>query len=425
MRHPLAEQRRHQRLIAAALLATIAPTWPVSVAADDIDHRKAVVERRLNSAGRDLDQSSSELDAAIRALRVAQGRLSRARGIYADMHARLLAARALDALLQKRLVSAQDALRVARQDVTDAAKRIDRQVAALRRIAVSTYEAGDPSLLALSMVLKSQNPAELSSQLNSVSNLLAKKAAVLERLDATRAIARGREQARARAEKRVSRERNRAAWIVRRRVAIEKRASRAQAAVQVLLSKREAQRAAARRARVSDLRRLSELKRERQRVAQLLRRRAQQAKRRAAALTSSAGIRTRSTGRMAWPVSGPITSPFGMRFHPVFKRWSLHDGLDIGAACGTPVRAAASGRVVATYYNNAYGNRVIVDHGVLRSVAVATTYNHLSGFSAYIGQYVHRGDVIGFVGTTGASTGCHLHFMVLRSGAATNPGAWL
>lgn len=114
-----------------------------------------------------------------------------------------------------------------------------------------------------------------------------------------------------------------------------------------------------------------------------------------------------------------------MRFHPVYKRLSLHDGLDIASPCGTPVRAAADGRVLATYYNSAYGNRIIMDNGSQGGVGVGTTYNHLSGYSAVVGQRVGRGDVIGYVGTTGASTGCHLHFMVLENGRATDPEPWL
>jgi len=124
-------------------------------------------------------------------------------------------------------------------------------------------------------------------------------------------------------------------------------------------------------------------------------------------------------------VLGWITSPYGMRFHPVYRYMSLHDGTDFGAGCGTPVRAAASGTVVATYYHSAYGNRIILDNGYQRGVGLATTYNHLSRYSTYAGQRVARGEIIGYVGTTGASTGCHLHFMVLENGATVDPMTWL
>jgi murein DD-endopeptidase MepM/ murein hydrolase activator NlpD len=81
--------------------------------------------------------------------------------------------------------------------------------------------------------------------------------------------------------------------------------------------------------------------------------------------------------------------------------------------------------VVARYYNGAYGNRVVIAHGLRGGVGLATTYNHLRRFSTFTGQRVQRGEVIGFVGSTGYSTGCHLHFMVLRNGRPVNPRPWL
>jgi murein DD-endopeptidase MepM/ murein hydrolase activator NlpD len=114
-----------------------------------------------------------------------------------------------------------------------------------------------------------------------------------------------------------------------------------------------------------------------------------------------------------------------MRLHPVYKRWTLHDGTDFGAACGTPVRAAAGGRVIAAYYNGGYGNRVIIDNGYHRDVGLGTAYNHLGSYSTFVGERVERGDIIGYVGNTGYSTGCHLHFMVFENGAAVDPMGWL
>ena len=132
-----------------------------------------------------------------------------------------------------------------------------------------------------------------------------------------------------------------------------------------------------------------------------------------------------SNGFLDYPVDTYITSSYGMRLHPVYHRWTLHDGTDFGAPCGTPIRAAASGEVIAVYYNPGYGNRVIMDNGYHRGVGLGTAYNHLSSYSTYEGQKVKRGEVIGYVGNTGYSTGCHLHFMVFENGATVNPMNWL
>jgi murein DD-endopeptidase MepM/ murein hydrolase activator NlpD len=123
-------------------------------------------------------------------------------------------------------------------------------------------------------------------------------------------------------------------------------------------------------------------------------------------------------------VAARITSPFGMRFHPVLHYWKLHDGTDFGAACGTPIRAAYAGRVAERYYNAGYGNRLMIDHGYVGGRYVTTGYNHASHYIVHVGQRVREGQIIGYVGTTGFSTGCHLHLMVWIGGRLRNPMTW-
>jgi murein DD-endopeptidase MepM/ murein hydrolase activator NlpD len=126
----------------------------------------------------------------------------------------------------------------------------------------------------------------------------------------------------------------------------------------------------------------------------------------------------------SFPVPARITSPFGMRFHPVLHYWKLHDGTDFGAGCGTPIRAPRAGRVAERYYNAGYGNRLMIDHGYISGRYVTTGYNHASRYIVRVGQRVSKGQVIGYVGTTGFSTGCHLHLMVWINGRLRNPMTW-
>ena len=134
---------------------------------------------------------------------------------------------------------------------------------------------------------------------------------------------------------------------------------------------------------------------------------------------------THSNGYLDYPVSGPITSPFGWRRHPIYGYRSLHDGIDFGAACGTPIRAAASGRVLERYSQTAWGNRVIIDHGFQHGVGLATITNHMNAPAVVApGEYVRRGQIVGYVGSTGWSTGCHLHYTVLQNGSPVNPFNW-
>ncbi|MEE1617067.1 M23 family metallopeptidase [Brachybacterium sp. J153] len=118
------------------------------------------------------------------------------------------------------------------------------------------------------------------------------------------------------------------------------------------------------------------------------------------------------------PVDGPVTSGFGGRIHPVLGYFKGHNGVDFGNACGTPVQASAAGTVIAVEYNSASGNRVKIDHGN----GIVTGYYHLQGFNTSEGATVEQGDIIGYVGSTGRSTGCHLHFAKMdESGNYSNP----
>lgn len=117
------------------------------------------------------------------------------------------------------------------------------------------------------------------------------------------------------------------------------------------------------------------------------------------------------------PLDGPITSAYGMRVHPVTGVRKLHDGVDIAASCGTRVPAAGGGEVTRARSNGAYGLQVEVRH----SGSVRTSYSHLSSVAVHRGQRIAAGTVVGRVGSTGRSTGCHLHFMRLVGGGPVDP----
>lgn len=133
---------------------------------------------------------------------------------------------------------------------------------------------------------------------------------------------------------------------------------------------------------------------------------------------------TNPGGPLTTPVNAPTSSEFGYRVHPVLGYPKLHAGLDFAAACGVPVRAAAGGTIIFSGFTSGGGNKVIVDHGVKRDVNLTTSYLHLSSFERTSGS-VSAGDVIGYVGTTGMSTGCHLHFETRENGVPVNPRNWM
>lgn len=137
-----------------------------------------------------------------------------------------------------------------------------------------------------------------------------------------------------------------------------------------------------------------------------------------ARMHSSSGRRGPAfTGRFIRPVDAPITSGFGMRFHPILHITRMHTGIDFGAPIGTPIHAAADGDVIATTFMNGYGHVVIIDHGS----GISTVYAHTSRVFVTAGEHVRRGQEIAAVGNSGLSTGPHLHFEVRINGRPVNP----
>jgi murein DD-endopeptidase MepM/ murein hydrolase activator NlpD len=118
-----------------------------------------------------------------------------------------------------------------------------------------------------------------------------------------------------------------------------------------------------------------------------------------------------------WPLRGPITSRFGFRVHPLFGRRHFHTGVDIAAAYGSPARAAFDGTVLYAGWYGGYGKLVVLDHGQ----GMSTLYGHLSAILVKVGQRVSRDDVVGRVGSTGYSTGPHLHYEVRYNGRPIDP----
>ncbi len=130
-------------------------------------------------------------------------------------------------------------------------------------------------------------------------------------------------------------------------------------------------------------------------------------------------------GRLGRPLSGRLTSRFGIRFDPYYHVWQLHPGVDLAAPLGTPIVAAADGRVTRAGWYGGYGNYTCLDHGKADGQRLSTCYGHQSKLLVSPGQRVRAGQVIGLVGSTGASTGPHLHFEVRLGGRAVDPLPWI
>ena len=213
--------------------------------------------------------------------------------------------------------------------------------------------------------------------------------------------------------------------VQKKNEAAELSAARAESArLQAILVER------ARQARIAEQKRLAKLRAERAAKIRAERAKAAAAKKRGQVYVPKTPPPVQNTDNtpsnyLSYPANGPTTSGFGMRWHPVLQKWMLHDGLDWGIACGTPVYAAAPGEVIrAGWRASGWGNQVLIDHGIHRGVDLVTSYNHLSSIVKFGGS-VQRGQLIGYSGTTGYSTGCHLHFGTYEDGTPVNPRRWL
>lgn len=471
--------RRRARRVAAALTAGICLTMLASTtpgAADEIDERKDRVDRDIDRTEEHLDQSSARLLDSNRRLAEAATALDGARATLAQTRGELAAAQAFDRQMQIELADAVGDLSRARAALARGRATVSDREEVLRSIAVNQYASGGAELMVLSTVFNSQDTSQLTSQLNSYKSVLDTESATIARLEASQVLLTVQESQYKQAKQEVAERRAAAAENLERKAALESQAQQTEARIQDLVVVRSEARQVAAAAKTEDLRQLRQLESEKAEVSALLRARAEEARRQAEAETRAraeaeaqarAEAHARAEAREAapskdrakapqprpvapsapapasapasapapapapvdeglrYPVNGYITSSYGMRLHPVYKRWALHDGTDFGASCGTPIYAAASGTVIATYFNVGYGNRIIIDHGYKRGVGLGTSYNHLSGYSTSVGEQVQKGEVIGYVGTTGYSTGCHLHFMVFENGATVDPMRWL
>ena len=435
------------------------PTGAGSAVAGDLDDRKSANDRDLEHAHDELELTSEGLQRATAALLAAEEKLDTAERALASTRTQLTAAEVLDAQVQRELDEAVAALAEARRQLRQERKKLERRRGDLGSLAAASYQTADTQLMRLTALLNARDVSTVTVQLNTARNLLDKELTGLDRMRASEVLLTVTEEQVTEFKQQVAARRAAAAANLVRIQALESEAEAEAARVERFVEAREAARASAEKAKQRDLAMLAELEQERARIGELLRKRAEAARRRAEAearrqaaaearreaarkaaasrsrasgssrsssgssSSGSSGSASSSTGGvLGYPVDGYITSSFGYRTHPIYGYRSFHDGVDFGAGrCGVPIRAAASGQVVSRYYQTAYGNRLIVDHGLIGGAGVATIYNHASRYVVSAGQNVSRGQVIGYVGDTGWSTGCHLHFTVLRNGSAVDP----
>lgn len=413
-----------------AALAVGALSAPHALA-DDLKDRQKSVEREIEHAEKDLDESSDRMAAARTRLQAARSQLDSARVALATAQGRVAVAEQRDAEMQVELTAAEAELAQARTDLDTGRADMRTQQDSVASTISSIYQQGDPELLAFAALLDSQTAADLTRSTEARDAIVGRETRAYQALHAAKVLLAVREDQVEAAKVAVEAKREEAAAHLAEMEQLEAETLAAEQSVVALVGERRTAEQEATAARAADARALRELEKEDARIEELLRKRAAAALRRARAAAAraqangQAGPPASSGGFLNPPAGGGVTSPFGYRIHPIYRYYGLHDGTDFGADCGSPLYAAADGTVVSSYWSSVYGNRMIIDNGAAAGVGLATIYNHATRYTVAEGQRVTRGQVIGYVGSTGWSTGCHLHFTVMANGKAVDPANWL
>jgi murein DD-endopeptidase MepM/ murein hydrolase activator NlpD len=388
------------------------PTTAVADPAGD----KARVDAQLAQTQATLEAATSRAQKAAADLESAMAALPGAQTTAADAKGRVAAAVAAQRQADRVATAARDAQQVASDAFADAAGKVD---AARRDVGVfvsATYRGGN--LLAFNSLLDSGSPSQLAQRIGYLNQIAADQRRGLEALTVARQVARERQVELERAQQRTEQARREAQRALDESRSAAADAQKAADDVQALVNQRTEAQATADQERAAVLAQYNELKALSARIAAQLR----------ASKPFRGGVAVRPPGPGAFflmPTRGWKSSDFGMRYDPFYKVWQLHAGVDIAAPMGQSILAAADGEVVHAGWSGGYGNYTCLSHGLYQGRNISTCYGHQSRILVSVGQTVHRGEEIGRIGSTGASTGSHLHFEVRLNGDPVNPLGWL
>lgn len=465
---PGAPWRRWATLFVAttASVGLIAPVAGADTLSDLRANAQANASQQ-DAARNAINDSRNNVDSATQRLMDSQAQLATAQAVLADISVQLQAARENDARIAADLTLAREELERAKQRVAGAEADVTAQLELIGSAARESFQQ-QTDLRGLTVVFGSESPAELSQRLQWNTTVFDTQAAEKSRLDQVLAELEAARQAQAEIEARIAADKAESERSVAHVADLERRAERQAGAVATLVATNAQARAEAQveldtdeanyrtlQAADQDTQRL--IKQEMDRLAaeeqaRLQREAAerarakeladQQARANAAAVESvraeaaavkapaarapAAKAPASSAATSAWgfirPVNAKYGSPFGQRFHPILKYWRAHNGVDMGAATGTPIYAAQSGTVLQAGVNGGFGQYTLISHGRLVDGKVTTTgYAHQSRIVVKAGQKVSRGQLIGYVGNTGLSTTPHLHFELRLNGTPVNP----
>jgi murein DD-endopeptidase MepM/ murein hydrolase activator NlpD len=440
--------RRTHKWVAAALgavlLVGVAGQGPA--AADDLTDRQNQLAQQAQDAASHVDgqaallaeangrvaAAQSRVADAEAAVAAAQDRVTEAQAAVAAAQAEVQKAKDHDAAMAVELAAAEEELAAARAKEAQGQAALQAERDQLAKTVRLNFQQNN-SLIQVSTVLNPGNgSADLANRLQWAETSLTASQSGLDRLEVIqRALIEAGDvtevaQARADDAKLAAEEQVRQTEAAEAAARDAEQALRSALAAQQgaldeqrsALGEEQAAQAASAGALADAQAKLTQLRAEEAAVAAEIAARAEAARK--AANPPAANPPAGSSGLIR-PIPGAwISSPFGWRTNPIGRFSELHDGTDFAANCWTPIHAVASGQVIKSYFGDGYGYRVFVEHGYVAGRHMVSGYNHMVQPGLPAGTWVNQGDVVGYVGTTGYSTGCHLHFHLWVDGQVTN-----
>lgn len=414
------QRRKVRRLCSAAFCAifVVGLASPSVAGQNDAQHDDAVVaevRQELTESSEAMVRAAADLRRANRAVGMARKRAALAKAQLAQ------AQRREDAAAEKQH-AAQSELMLATEAAEASAVQVTEQREQLGRVARAAYQQGG-AMGSVAVLLDATSASDFTERLVALDQVVTSQRSVLAELQTAERRTKNRTYVFEHTRDQLTAAHQQAEAEAESVATLVETSAAAELEVERLVAVHRAALAAATAARAEDERRLLELQGESDRLAKLLAEQAQ-------SLLGDAGVRAGPSypakpGVLMSPVGGSVTSPFGMRVHPVTGVYKLHSGTDFGVGCGSPIVAARGGAVIAAGFNRAYGWRTVISHGIVDNALLTTTYNHQTHIGVQVGQRVKAGEAIGTVGSTGYSTGCHLHFELIINSDIVDPMPWL
>lgn len=421
--------------LCSALLMSLSPGW---ANADELTDTRDALRKQLAQSKAQVGEFESDLEKAVVAYDASKARLADAEASLASAEAETATATQLDkqradelAAAEAELKAAQDEVVAVKADLVEAKKQAGQ---AVREDLITSNPLAE-----LSFFLEDLKSSDLGNRVEYSRIVFASRSQGIDRLTELQFKLEAAEQRASDAKAKADAARQAAAQQLETTRQAEARASGLRDEVATLVASNATIKGDYEKKLADEQARSADLVKENAAIdkkiaEEIARKKAEEEARRKAAEEAKKNNQPappsnnsgnyQSNSSLYWPAIGKPGSPYGMRYHPILHYWRMHEGTDIGASCNSPLYAAGNGVVSDRYWSNGYGNRLILDVGKVNGSYISVGYAHANSYIVSKGQSVTKGQIIGYVGSTGLSTECHLHLEVWQNGTKVNPMNW-